>query len=63
MDYAPRAGRPVLAYPVLLAALGSADALPLAVSIGVAGLGSITLVELIPARHGSRAVLHRFIVA
>jgi hypothetical protein len=47
----------------LLAVLGSADAPPLAVSLGVAALGLITLIALIPAHRGSRAALRTIVVA
>ena len=46
----------------LLAVLGSADAPPLAVSLGVAALGLITLIALIPAHGGSRAALRTIVV-
>jgi hypothetical protein len=38
----------------LLGVVGSSIAPPLAVSIVIAGLGLVTLVALVPARHGSR---------
>jgi hypothetical protein len=41
----------------LLGVIGSAIAPPLAVSIIIAALGLVTLVALIPARHGSRRAL------
>lgn len=41
----------------LLGVVGSAVAPPLGVSIIIAGLGLVTLVALIPARHGSRRAL------
>jgi hypothetical protein len=46
----------------LVGAIGSADPPPLAVSLGVAALGLITLVALVPASRGSRGAL-RTIVA
>jgi hypothetical protein len=46
----------------LVGAIGSADPPPLAVSLGVAALGLITLIALGPARQGSRGAL-RVIVA
>jgi hypothetical protein len=47
----------------LLAVLGSAGAPPLAVSLGVAALGLITLVALIPAHRGSHAALRTIVGA
>lgn len=41
----------------LLGVVGSAIAPPLAVSIIIAALGLVTLVAIIPARHGSRRAL------
>lgn len=41
----------------LTAVIGSADAPPLIVSLGVAALGLITLLALAPARRGSRGAL------
>ena len=41
----------------LTAVIGSADAPPLIVSLGVAALGLITLLSLVPARRGSRVAL------
>ena len=39
------------------AVIGSSDAPPLIVSLGVAALGLITLLALVPARRGSRGAL------
>jgi hypothetical protein len=39
------------------AVIGSSDAPPLIVSLGVAALGIITLLALVPARRGSRGAL------
>jgi membrane protein YdbS with pleckstrin-like domain len=47
----------------LLGVVGSHDAPPLMVSIGVAALGLITLVALVPARRGSRGALGLVVVA
>ena len=41
----------------LTAVIGSSDAPPLIVSLGVAALGLITLLALVPARRGSRGAL------
>jgi hypothetical protein len=41
----------------LTAIIGSSDAPPLIVSLGVAALGLITLLALVPARRGSRGAL------
>jgi hypothetical protein len=46
----------------LLGAIGSADAPPLAVSLGVAALGLITLVALVPASRGSSSALLTIVV-
>jgi hypothetical protein len=47
----------------LLGAIGYDDPPPLAVSLGVAALGLITLGALIPARRGSRSALATIVVA
>ena len=41
----------------LTAVIGSPDAPPLIVSLGVAALGLITLLSLVPARRGNRGAL------
>jgi hypothetical protein len=46
----------------LVGAIGSADPPPLAVSLGVAALGLITLGALVPASRGSRSALGTVIV-
>jgi hypothetical protein len=46
----------------LLGVLGSADAPPLVVSFGVAALGLITLIALVPAYRGSRGALRTIVV-
>ena len=46
----------------LVGAIGSADPPPLAVSLGVAALGVITLAALLPARRGSRSALGTVVV-
>ena len=46
----------------LLGVIGSADAPPLVVSFGVAMLGLITLVALVPAYRGSRTALLTIVV-
>lgn len=51
-----------LADLALLAVIGSADAPPLIVSIGVAMLGLITLIALVPAYRGSRNALVTVVV-
>jgi hypothetical protein len=47
---------------VLTAVIGSSDAPPLIVSLGVAALGLITLLALVPARRGSRGALTAIVV-
>ena len=42
--------------------IGSSDAPPLIVSLGVAALGLITLLSLVPARRGSRGALVAIVV-
>jgi uncharacterized membrane protein len=53
-----------LARPASLgnAVIGSPDAPPLIVSLGVAALGLITLVSLVPARRGNRGALTAVVV-
>jgi hypothetical protein len=46
----------------LTGVIGSSDAPPLAVSLGVAALGLITLLSLVPARRGSRPALAAIVV-
>jgi hypothetical protein len=46
----------------LTAVIGSADAPPLIVSLGVAALGLITLLSLVPARRGNRGALTAVVV-
>ena len=46
----------------LTAVIGSSDAPPLIVSLGVATLGLITLLALAPARRGSRGALTTIVV-
>jgi hypothetical protein len=46
----------------LTAVIGSSDAPPLIVSLGVAALGLITLLSLAPARRGSRGALTAIVV-
>jgi hypothetical protein len=46
----------------LTAIIGSSDAPPLIVSLGVAALGLITLLALVPARRGSRGALTAIVV-
>ena len=46
----------------LVGAIGSADPPPLAVSLGVAALGLITLGALVPASRGSRSALGTVVV-
>ena len=46
----------------LTAVIGSSDAPPLIVSLGVAALGLITLLALAPARRGSRGALTAIVV-
>jgi hypothetical protein len=46
----------------LLGVIGSADAPPLIVSFGVATLGLITLIALVPAYRGSRSALLTIVV-
>ena len=46
----------------LTAVIGSPDAPPLIVSLGVAALGLITLLSLVPARRGSRGALTAVVV-
>ncbi len=46
----------------LAGVIGSKDAPPLAVSLGVAALGLITLASLVPARRGSRPALTAIVV-
>ena len=46
----------------LTAVIGSPDASPLLVSLGVAALGLITLLSLVPARRGSRGALTAVVV-
>ena len=46
----------------LTAVIGSPDAPPLSVSLGVAALGLITLLSLVPARRGSRGALTAVVV-
>jgi hypothetical protein len=46
----------------LTGVIGSKDAPPLAVSLGVAALGLITLAALVPARRGSRPALTAIVV-
>ena len=46
----------------LTAVIGSPDAPPLIVSLGVAALGLITLLALVPARRGSRGALIAVVV-
>ncbi len=46
----------------LVGAIWTADPPPVGVSLGVAALGLITLVALVPARRGSRAALGAIVV-
>ena len=46
----------------LTAVIGSVDAPPLIVSLGVAALGLITLLSLVPARRGNRGALTAIVV-
>ena len=46
----------------LTGVIGSSDAPPLIASLGVAALGLITLLSLVPARHGSRGALIAIVV-
>jgi len=46
----------------LIGAIGAADPPPLAVSLGVAALGLITLGALLPASRGSRSALRTVVV-
>ena len=46
----------------LTAVIGSPDAPPLIVSLGVAALGLITLLSLVPARRGNRGALSAVVV-
>ena len=46
----------------LTAVIGSPDAPPLIVSLGVAALGLITLLSLVPARRGNRGALTAVVV-
>ena len=46
----------------LTAVIGSPDAPPLIVSLGVAALGLITLISLVPARRGNRGALTAVVV-
>ena len=46
----------------LTGVIGSSDAPPLIVSLGVAALGLITLLALVPARRGSRGALVAIVV-
>lgn len=46
----------------LAGVIGSSDAPPLVVSLGVAALGLITLLSLVPARRGSRPALVAIVV-
>jgi hypothetical protein len=46
----------------LAGVIGSKDAPPLVVSLGVAALGLITLLSLVPARRGSRPALTAIVV-
>jgi hypothetical protein len=46
----------------LTGVIGSSDAPPLLVSLGVAALGLITLLSLVPARRGSRGALVAVVV-
>ena len=46
----------------LTGVIGSSDAPPLIVSLGVAALGLITLLALVPARRGSRGALTAIVV-
>ena len=46
----------------LTGVIGSSDAPPLVVSLGVAALGLITLLSLVPARRGSRPALVAIVV-
>jgi hypothetical protein len=46
----------------LTAVIGSPDAPPLIVSLGVAALGLITLLSLVPARRGNRGALTAIVV-
>jgi hypothetical protein len=46
----------------LVGAIGSADPPPLAVSLGIAALGLITLGALVPASRGSRSALGTVVV-
>jgi hypothetical protein len=46
----------------LTGVIGSLDAPPLIVSLGVAALGGITLLSLVPARRGSRGALTAVVV-
>jgi hypothetical protein len=46
----------------LTAVIGSAGAPPLIVSLGVAALGLITLLSLVPARRGNRGALTAIVV-
>ena len=52
----------VLVDVALTAVIGSPDAPPLIVSLGVAALGLITLVSLVPARRGNRGALTAVVV-
>jgi hypothetical protein len=47
----------------LTGVIGSSDAPPLGVSLGVAALGLITLLSLVPARRGSRGALIAVVVS
>jgi hypothetical protein len=46
----------------LTGVIGSSDAPPLVVSLGIAALGLITLLSLVPARRGSRPALVAIVV-
>ena len=46
----------------LVGVIGSSEAPPLIVSLGVAALGLITLLSLVPARRGSRGALIAIVV-
>ena len=46
----------------LTGVIGSSDAPPLGVSLGIAALGLITLLSLVPARRGSRPALAAIVV-
>jgi hypothetical protein len=46
----------------LTGVIGSKDAPPLVVSLGIAALGLITLLSLVPARRGSRPALTAIVV-